>query len=90
VDDFYSCVIYIPEFAIKSQGRSTSEGRDALLNHGDSQMPLIAVFLVVFAMVFLWLKSKSAGTVDALHRAAVAAIVCTIIAFMVAIIYSYR
>ena len=53
-------------------------------------MPLIAVFLVVFAMVFFWLKSRSAGTVDALHRAAVAAIVCTIIALVIAIIYSYR
>ena len=53
-------------------------------------MPLIAVFLLVFAMVFFWLKSMSAGTVDALHRAAVAAIVCTIIALVIAIIYSYR
>ncbi len=42
-------------------------------------MPLIGVFLITFAVVFITTKMRGASRLDSLHRATVSAIVVTLV-----------
>ncbi len=51
-------------------------------------MPLIGVFLITFAVVFIVTKTRGASRLDSLHRAAVSAIIITLLFLAAAITFN--